>query len=270
MSDKIVEPYNAGLTIHQLIENADSVMCLDNEALYDICFRTLKLSEPKMSDLNHITSVAMSGVTCSMRFPGDLNSDLRKLATNLAPYPRLHFYMLGYAPLTSPSNSQEYRALTIPELTQMSFDANSMMCAADPRHGRYLSGSVIFRGRSSNSEVDETMLNVMNKHSSYFVEWIPNNLKTTQCDIAPKGLKTSVVFIGNSTSIMEVFKRIGEQFSAMLRRKAFLHWYTGEGMDEFDFETKRPFIHWLTGEDLENSPDAGKYLDELQSLYEQY
>lgn len=25
------------------------------------------------------------------------------------------------------------------------------------------------------------------------------------------------------------------QFSAMFRRKAFLHWYTGEGMDEMEF-----------------------------------
>jgi hypothetical protein len=40
------------------------------------------------------------------------------------------------------------------------------------------------------------------------------------------------VFIGNSTAIQELFKRVSEQFTAMFRRKAFLHWYTGEGMDE--------------------------------------
>ena len=35
--------------------------------------------------------------------------------------------------------------------------------------------------------------------------------------------------------IQELFKRISEQFTAMFRRKAFLHWYTGEGMDEMEF-----------------------------------
>ena len=45
----------------------------------------------------------------------------------------------------------------------------------------------------------------------------------------------SATFIGNSTSIQELFKRISEQFSAMFKRKAFLHWYTGEGMDEMEF-----------------------------------
>jgi tubulin beta len=40
------------------------------------------------------------------------------------------------------------------------------------------------------------------------------------------------IFVGNSTAIQELFKRVSEQFTAMFRRKAFLHWYTGEGMDE--------------------------------------
>jgi tubulin beta len=123
-------------------------MVIDNEALYDICFRTLKLTTPTYGDLNHLVSAAMSGVTCCLRFPGQLNSDLRKLAVNLIPFPRLHFFMIGFAPLTS-RGSQQYRALTVPELTQQMFDAKNMMCAADPRHGRYLTASALFRGRRS-------------------------------------------------------------------------------------------------------------------------
>jgi hypothetical protein len=34
----------------------------------------------------------------------------------------------------------------------------------------------------------------------------------------------SATFIGNSTAIQEMFKRVSEQFTAMFRRKAFLHW----------------------------------------------
>merc|ERR1712072_1219292 len=88
-SDTVVEPYNATLSVHQLVENADEVMVLDNEALYDICFRTLKLTTPTYGDLNHLVSAAMSGVTCCLRFPGQLNSDLRKIAVNMIPFPRL-------------------------------------------------------------------------------------------------------------------------------------------------------------------------------------
>merc|ERR1739848_878756 len=164
------------------MENSDESFCLDNEALYDICFRTLKLTTPTYGDLNHLVSAGLSGVTCCLRFPGQLNCDIRKLAVNMIPFPRLHFFMNGFAPLTS-RGSQQYRALTVPELTQQMFDAKNMMCAADLRHGRYLTAAGLFRGRMSSKEVDEQMLNVQNKNSSYFIEWIPNNMKCGICDI---------------------------------------------------------------------------------------
>ncbi|GER57024.1 tubulin beta chain [Striga asiatica] len=247
VSDTVVEPYNATLSVHQLVENADECMVLDNEALYDICFRTLKLSTPSFGDLNHLISATMSGVTCCLRFPGQLNSDLRKLAVNLIPFPRLHFFMVGFAPLTS-RGSQHYISLTVPELTQQMWDAKNMMCAADPRHGRYLTASAMFRGKMSTKEVDEQMLNVQNKNSSYFVEWIPNNVKSSVCDVAPTGLRMASTFVGNSTSIQEMFRRVSEQFTAMFRRKAFLHWYTGEGMDEMEFTEAESNMNDLVAE----------------------
>ncbi len=39
VSDTVVEPYDTVLSFHQLVENADECFLLDNEALYDICFR---------------------------------------------------------------------------------------------------------------------------------------------------------------------------------------------------------------------------------------
>lgn len=68
----------------------------------------------------------------------------------------------------------------------------------------------------SMKEVDEQMLNIQNKNSSYFVEWIPNNVKTAVCDIAPRGLTMSATFIGNSTAIQEIFKRISDQFTGKI------------------------------------------------------
>jgi tubulin beta len=234
VSDTVVEPYNATLSVHQLVENAEEVMVKDNEALYNICSKTLKLPNPSYDNLNHLVSSSMSGITCCLRFPGQLNSDLRKLATNLIPFPRLHFFMTGISPLTS-EQSKSYRAVSVPELTQQMFDFQNMMCAADPRNGRYLTASAMFRGKMSTKEVDEQMMSIQNKNALYFVEWIPNNIKSSVCDIPPKNLTMSVTFLGNSTAIQEMFRRISAQFTAMYRRKAFLHWYTGEGMDEMEF-----------------------------------
>ena len=210
------------------------VFAIDNEALYDICFRTLKLTSPTYGDLNHLVSLVMSGITTCLRFPGQLNADLRKLNVNLQPFPRMHFYIAGFAPLTS-RGSQVYRALTVPELTSQMFDNKNMMAACDPRRGRYLTAIAVFRGRMATKEVEEQMLNIHDKNTSYFVEWIPHNIMTAMCDVPPRGLKMASTFIGNTTSVRELFQRIGQQFGAMFRRKAFLHWYTGEGMDETEF-----------------------------------
>ncbi|MCP9265006.1 beta-tubulin [Dirofilaria immitis] len=191
VSDTVVEPYNATLSVHQLVENTDETFCIDNEALYDICFRTLKLSTPTYGDLNHLVSATMSGVTTCLRFPGQLNADLRKLAVNMVPFPRLHFFMPGFAPLTS----------------------------------------------------------------------------RTVCDIPPRGLKMAATFIGNSTAIQELFKRVSEQFTAMFRRKAFLHWYTGEGMDEMEFTEAESNMNDLVSE-YQQYQDASAD-EELEGTIEQ-
>jgi tubulin beta len=101
-------------------------------------------------------------------------------------------------------------------------------------------------------EVEDQMRNMQNKYSSYFVEWIPNNVQTALCSMPPKGLKMAATFVGNSTSVQELFNRVSNQFTAMFRRKAFLHWYTGEGMDEMEFT------------------EAESNMNDLMSEYQQY
>ena len=129
--------------INQFNFTGNSIQCeiLKHEVLISVVLSFL-------GDLNHLVSATMSGVTTCLRFPGQLNADLRKLAVNMVPFPRLHFFMPGFAPLTS-RGSQQYRALTVPELTQQMFDAKNMMAACDPRHGRYLTVAAMFRGRMS-------------------------------------------------------------------------------------------------------------------------
>lgn len=234
VSDTVVEPYNCTLSIHQLIENADAVFSIDNEALHNICTNTLKQPADDYNNLNKLVSSVMSGVTSSLRFPGQLNADLRKLAVNLIPFPRLHFFVVGYAPLSG-SGTEMYKSMSVPELTSQMFETRNMMADCKPHEGRYLTAAAYFRGKVSTEEVEDEMRKVQDKQASQFVEWIPNNTKTSVCNVPPPGQKVTATFIGNSTAIQEMFKRIGEQFSAMFKRKAFLHWYVGEGMDEMEF-----------------------------------
>jgi len=146
------------------------------------------------------------------------------------------------------------------------YDPKNMMAASDFRNGRYLTCAAFFRGKVSMKEVEDQMRNVQNKNSSYFVEWIPNNVQTALCSIPPRGLKMSATFIGNSTSIQELFRRVGDQFTAMFRRKAFLHWYTNEGMDEMEFTEAESNMNDLVSE-YQQYQDAG--VDDDEAGYEE-
>merc|ERR1719220_1222705 len=71
VSDTVVEPYNAVLSSHQLLENSDETFVIDNEALYKIhqAIMNKKDAEPCYADLNTLIAQVASGVTCSLRFP---------------------------------------------------------------------------------------------------------------------------------------------------------------------------------------------------------
>lgn len=269
VSDTVVEPYNCTLSVHQLVENADAVFSIDNEALFNICQNTLKKKNPTYPDMNKLVSGVMSGVTCSLRFPGQLNADLRKLAVNLIPFPRLHFFVVGYAPLNG-LGSEMYKSMSVPELTTQLFSANNMMADCDPRNGRYLTAAAYFRGKVSTKEVEDEMRKMQDKNASHFVEWIPNNTKTSVCDVPPPGMKVSATFIGNSTTIQDIFKRVGVQFAAMFKRKAYLHWYTGEGMDELEFSEAEANMSDLISEYTQYSQvgvEEDEYGDEAAGAY---
>ena len=78
-----------------------------------------------------------------------------------------------------------------------------------------------------------------------------------------EGLKMAVTFIGNSTDIQEMFERVSEEleFTVIFRRKAFLHWYIGEGMDEMEFTEIKSNLSVLVIE-YQNYQDKGEEEEE--------
>jgi len=234
VSETIVEPYNAMLSMHQLVDNGDLTICIDNEALYEISQNTLKNPSPTFEHLNELISRVMCGVSTSLRFPGQLNGDLRKLGMNLIPFPRLHFLMPSYAPFTS-SGSRAFQKNSVPELTKALFDRRNLLVACDPSHGRYLTAATIFRGNISSREAEVSVRDLQKKSSLQFVEWIPDNVSVSLVSVPPVGQSQAATALSNSTAIQEVFNRTTETFKAMFKRRAFLHWYTGEGMDVMEF-----------------------------------
>jgi tubulin beta len=176
----------------------------------------------------------MANDTATMRFPGaENNADLRKLCTNLIPFPRLHFLMQGQAPLISRAQTK-YITMNEGQIVKDLFDPRCLMNDADLKNGRILTGSILFRGdQVSGSEVENKIHELTNKKSSQFVEWIPNHIMTSICKFNPPSKPFSMQgnIIVNSTAIASPMEKLLINFNKMLRKKAYVHWYTNEGMD---------------------------------------
>jgi len=249
------------------LENSDETFIIDNEALYNIMHNVLKEKDVQYSKLNALIAHVTCGITASLRFPGMLNGDLRKLGVNLVPFPRLHFFLVAYAPLTSEATAKK-QDLNVRVLLDDATSSNHFYSNVKQEDGKYLAAALTFRGAEkatkkqtrliSSSEVDNTILDFQGKHAEEFVEWIPNNLKTGIVTTPPKNSALSTTFVANTTALKGIFQRLATQFGAMYKRKAFLHWYKGEGMDEMEFQEADKNVRDLITE----------YQDKQDAVYE--
>jgi len=266
----VVEPYNSVLSTHALLEHNDVTVVLDNEAIYDICKNRLKIEKPSYKNLNRIIAQVISSLTASLRFSGFLNVDLNEFQTNLVPYPRIHFMLSSYAPVVSAKDA-EHEAMSTAEITNSAFESSNMMVRCDPRKGKYISCCLMYRGDVVSKDVTDSIRSIKSKQSVQFVDWCPTAFKcginqkapTTVSggDLAPT--QRSLSMIANSTSIAEVFSRINAKFDMMYAKRAFVHWYVGEGMEEGEFIEARQDLAALEKDYEELSKDQDAPDEEL-------
>jgi len=225
--------------------------------LYNISHNILKLNQPTYAQLNGLIAQVTCGITASLRFPGKLNGDLRKMGVNLVPFPRLHFFLVSQAPLLGGEVSNRVR-LTVQELTNQCYSARNFLSNVKPDDGKYLAVSMVYRGTMTTQDVDDNVEKLQTKQADDFVEWIPNNIKSSIVITPPRTSTMSGTFIANTTALKGIFQRLATQFGAMYRRKAFLHWYKGEGMDEMEFQEADKNVRDLITE----------YQDKQDAVYE--
>merc|ERR1711923_423536 len=126
--------------------------------------------------------------------------------------------------------------LSVQELTDQMWSSRNFLANVKSEDGKYLTASCAYRGAVATSEVDDEIAKIQAKMQDDFVQWIPNNIKSSIITVPPEGTQMSGTFVANTTAIKGVFQRISAQFAKMYKRKAFLHWYKGEGMDEMEFQ----------------------------------
>ncbi|CAL0299230.1 unnamed protein product [Lupinus luteus] len=166
--------------------------------------------------------------------------------TNLVPYPRIHFMLSSYAPVIS-SVKAYHEQLSVPEITRAVFEPSSMMVKCDPRHGKYMACCLMYRGDVVPKDVNVAVSNIKTKRQVQFVDWCPTGFKCginyQAPTVVPGGdlakVNRAVCMISNNTAVAEVFSRIDHKFDLMYSKRAFVHWYVGEGMEEGEFSEAR-------------------------------
>ena len=246
ISTAVVEPYNSVLTTHGTFEHCDCCFMVDNEAIYDICRRNLDVERPSYVNLNHLIAQVVSSLTTSLRFEGSLNVDLNEFQTNLVPYPRIHFPLTAYSPIISPEKAY-HESMDVQEITKQCFEPQSQMVKCDPRTGKYMSCCMLYRGDIVPRLVTEAISKIRAMTSIQFVDWCPTGFKVginqQPPEVVPGAdlakVKRAVCMLSNTTAIADAWSRLDFKFDLMYAKRAFVHWYVGEGMEEGEFSEAR-------------------------------
>nr|XP_054752903.1 tubulin alpha-1 chain-like [Lytechinus pictus] len=246
VSTAVVEPYNTVLSTHTTLEHSDVSFMVDNEAIYEICKKKLDIERPTYQNLNRLIAQTVSAVTCSLRFEGALNVDLNEFQTNLVPYPRIHFPLSCLSPILSTEKSY-HETNNVVEITKECFEPGNQMVKCDPGQGKYMACCLLYRGDVVPKDVNVAIAKVKTNRKIQFVDWCPTGFKVginyEPPMIVPGGdmarVKKAVCMLSNSTAIAEAWGRVNHKFDLMYAKRAFVHWFVGEGMEEGEFSEAR-------------------------------
>merc|ERR1719248_84317 len=250
---------------------------VDNEALYDICRRNLDIERPTYTNLNRLIAQIVSSLTASLRFDGALNVDITESQTNLVPYPRIHFMLTSYAPIISAEKAY-HEQLSVAEITNSVFEPACMMVKCDPRHGKYMACCMMYRGDVVPKDVNASVATIKTKRTIQFVDWCPTAFKVginyQPPTVVPGGdlakVQRSVLMISNTTAIGEVTARLDHRFDLMYAKRAFVHWYVGEGMEKGEFSEAREDLAALEKDYEEVGAETAEGEGEEEDFGEEY
>jgi tubulin alpha len=256
-----IEPYNSMLCTHELLEYVDVGFMMDNQAVWNICREKFRIEQPNYFHMNRLISSAISSISLPIRFQGPLNNNLSEFQSNLIPYPRIHFISTSLSPIIQIKDN-----FTVDELTLAAFCPDYLFANYNPCHGRYMACNLLYQYGVHPRLVNDTILKYIkfNPHIR-FVDWSPLGIKIGINNVSPVlskrynlsfNVQNSICMLSNNTAISSIFSRIRKKSDLMYKKRAFVHWYTEEGMEEKELLEARDNIVSLESDYRELSKDC--------------
>ena len=253
--DVITSPYNAILSLNQLINCADCVLPIDNQSLLEICENVEKQSKKISKNIfgsnndnnmkekekkkpydkmNSIISHLLSDLTCSMRFEGTLNVDINDITMNLVPFPRQHFILSSLSPLYHVLDQKLEPRRTDQIFNDVFYEDYQLIKCDNFNKGIYFACALIARG---NLTVSDLMINIeKQKNKLKMVNWNHEGFKIGLCDQPPVNMKYSLLCLSNNSAVTDCFKNLRDRFNLLYKHKAHVHHYYKFMPDKGDFD----------------------------------
>ncbi|ESL11070.1 epsilon tubulin [Trypanosoma rangeli SC58] len=260
VDDVVTAPYNTAFALRELIEHADAVLPLDNDALTRMADTALgrktvtnaagevirggvpdvhsySVAQPTMTKLpydsmNALVAHLLSNLTCAMRFPGPLNMDINEITTNLVPYPRLLFFTSAVAPLNVARYSAAAGPRSVDSLLKACLEkdhqfvdvSEGTQSALTRDAGTCLATALIARGPQIT--VGDLARNIPRiRARQKLVYWNEEGFKTALCSVSPLGHRDSVLMLSNHCSIAQKLQKIYERFMRLYNVRSHVHHY---------------------------------------------
>ncbi|VDO25658.1 unnamed protein product [Onchocerca flexuosa] len=213
------------------------ILCHGISQLGCECFLDRKIRAkqvPTYTNLNRLIAQIVSSITASLRFDGALNVDLTEFQTNLVPYPRIHFPLATYSPIISASPIVNF---LVKKLSTSSYPFRKSPINVLNQVAKW-------------SNATHEMANIWRAVCCIAEMWYqrcPTGFKVginyQPPTVVPGGdlakLQRAVCMLSNTTAIAEAWARLDHKFDLMYAKRAFVHWYVGEGMEEGEFSEAR-------------------------------
>lgn len=226
-SDNCLSTYNTLLGLQDLLEYTHMVFPYDIDAVHG-----------QSKDPYPFIAECLSGLTASMRFPGLVNADLRKIYSNSVVFKNMHFLV------TSFSKNEK----TVGQLAHqvMESGTSTMSCDIRAEDERVLSSFMAFRGKSIPMSLVHDAIGSVRLYKNIYSNWNPNCVSASICSQPVKTntgcLAAALTCVHNTTAISQFLDCVTASFDRKFASRSHVYLYEENGLHVNEFEQARNLV----------------------------